>query len=309
MTVRAHPIRQALAVLVLSMVVGVRPAAAAPDVVVSIAPVHSLVAAIMEGVGEPKLLLPARASPHAYTLRPSDARAIATADVIFRVGTDLETFLDKPLAALAAGQAIALIDQPGIRQQELADDGAEDHGHGDHSHARDPHIWLAIANARQIGEIAAIALARADPVNAAAYEANLARLTTRLDVLEDELRSLLAPVRNVPYVVMHDAYSHFEAEYGLRRVAAIALSPERQPGARRLRAIRDLLAAQDVRCVFAEPQFPATLGATVVDGTNSRLTNLDPVGVDIAPGPELYFTLMDKLGRSLAECLRADWPR
>jgi len=305
--IRCAPrLRQIAAILALSLAALARPAAAAPEVVVSIAPVHSLVAAIMEGVGTPKLLVPANASPHVYSLRPSDAQALAAADLVFRVGADLETFLDRPLAALAPGTAIALADAPGISQQRVADDGAEAHDDKHGHHARDPHIWLGIANARRIGEIASAALARVDPANAATYEANRLRLAARLDALNGELRALLAPVKNVPYVVMHDAYSHFEAEFGLRRLAAITLSPERQPGARRLYAIRNLLAAQDVRCVFAEPQFPAALGHTVVDGINARLAILDPVGVDIAPGPELYVTLMKALGRSLAECLSAD---
>lgn len=301
--------RQIATVLALGLVMLARPAAAAPDVVVSIAPVHSLVAAIMEGIGTPKLLVPANASPHVYTLRPSDARALAAADIVFRIGPELEIFLDKPLAALVHGTVVDLMADPGISQQRFADDGAEAHDVDHEGHTRDPHIWLGIANARRIGEISAAALAHIDPANAAAYEANRVRLAARLAALADELHTLLAPVKNVPYVVMHDAYGHFEAEFGLRRVAAIALTPDRQPGAQRLYAIRNLLAAQDVRCVFAEPQFPASLGHTVVDGTNSRLAVLDPVGVDIVPGPELYFTLMKNIGRSLAECLSADWPR
>ncbi len=113
----------------------------------------------------------------------------------------------------------------------------------------------------------------------------------------------MATVQKAPYVVMHEAYNHFEAEFGLRRVAAISLSPEQRPGARRLRAIRDLLAAQDVRCVFAEPQFPKAIADTVVAGTNARLAELDPLGVGIPPGPDLYFELMERLARSLAGCL------
>lgn len=114
---------------------------------------------------------------------------------------------------------------------------------------------------------------------------------------------MLATAQKSPYVVMHDAYSHFEAEFGLRRVAAISLSPERRPGVRRLRAIRDLLAAQDVRCVFAEPQFPSAIADTVVAGTNARLAELDPLGADLPVGPDLYFKLMENLGRSLTGCL------
>ena len=275
------------------------PASAAPKVVVSVAPVHSLVAGVMAGVGEPTLLMPANASPHAFSLRPSAARALARADIVFRVGTNLETFLDKPLAALAReSTVVTLADSPGIIEQPIEADGgtAEDH-------ASDPHIWLSVANARHIAEIAARALSVHDPDNARTYGKNLATLMDRLDGLERNIRDRLRTVRKSPYIVLHDAYRHFEAEFGLQRVAAISLSPERRPGARQLYRIRDLLTAQDVRCVFAEPQFPNAIAATVVAGTNARLAELDPLGAGLAVGPDLYFTLMENLGRSLADCL------
>lgn len=302
----------ALSALALSVTVS--PAAmAAPDVVVSIAPVHSLVAAVMDGVGEPRLLVPPGASPHAFSLRPSDAQALANADLVFRVGPDMETFLDKPLAALASDTVVNLAGRPGITEQRTTDqhDGPDDHdddddhgGHGGHGdHAGDPHIWLSVANARRIAEIAAETLARHDNENAAAYGRNLSALNDRLDGLQNELSNLLAPVRKSPYIVLHDAYRHFEVAFDLAPATAIALSPERQPGARRLREIRDLLVAQDIKCVFAEPQFPNAIAATVVSGTNATLAELDPIGADLTIGPELYFDLMKNLGRSLAGCL------
>ena len=64
-------------------------------------PIHSLAAGVMQGVGTPTLLIKGAASPHSYALRPSDARALARADVVFWIGEGLETLLGKPLAALA----------------------------------------------------------------------------------------------------------------------------------------------------------------------------------------------------------------
>jgi len=80
-------------------------AAAEPMVVASIRPIHSLAAAVMEGVGTPTLLIEGVASPHSYALRPSDARALAQADVVFWIGEGLETLLGKPLADLARARA------------------------------------------------------------------------------------------------------------------------------------------------------------------------------------------------------------
>jgi zinc transport system substrate-binding protein len=281
---------------------------AAPNVVVSIAPVHSLVAGVMAGVGESKLLVPANASPHAFSLRPSNARALARADIVFHVGGGLEPFLDKPLRALVSGAAVTLVLDQGIivRQIEADHDdravSVSEQGHK-HDYTIDPHIWLSLHNARRIATIAAQILSDRDPQNAGAYAANLAVLNSRFDTLQRELTGLLTPVRAVPYVVLHEAYRYLEVDFSLRHVAAITTLPEHRPGARQLHDIRNLLAAQDIRCVFAEPQFPSAITNTVVEGTNARLAKLDPLGVGITPGPDLYFTLMENLARSLAECL------
>lgn len=119
-------------------------AMAAPDVVVSIKPIHSLVAGVMQGVGEPKLIVDGAASPHTYTMKPSNARSIEKADVVFWVGPNLEAFLDKPLDALGQSAiVVSLGDAPGLEKLpfreggpfEAHDDG-EEHGagHDDHAH-------------------------------------------------------------------------------------------------------------------------------------------------------------------------------
>jgi zinc transport system substrate-binding protein len=109
-------------------------ASAAPDVVVSIKPIHSLVASIMKGVGEPSLIVEGAASPHTYTLKPSNARALENAEVVFWVGPGLEAFLDKPLEALPKNaKVVALDDAPGLTKLPFREGGAfEGHDHGDH---------------------------------------------------------------------------------------------------------------------------------------------------------------------------------
>ena len=73
---------------------------AVPKVVVSIKPLHSLVSGVMEGVGEPNLLLEGNASVHVYSMRPSEVSMLQQAELFFWIGPQLETFLEKPLASL-----------------------------------------------------------------------------------------------------------------------------------------------------------------------------------------------------------------
>ncbi len=111
----------------------------APEVVVTIKPVHSLVASVMGDVGAPSLLLKGAASPHSYSLRPSDAKALNRAKLIFWVGEGMETFLVEPLDALS-GQArlVEIAELPEIELLEAREGGAwEVHAHEDHAEHED----------------------------------------------------------------------------------------------------------------------------------------------------------------------------
>ena len=171
--------------------------AASPRVLVSILPIHSLVAGVMEGIGSPELLVRGGASPHATSLRPSDAKVLSRAKLVFWVGEGLETFLIKPIRGLAKNAlVIKLLSAPGVSVAKSA--GGHDHG--------DPHIWLSTPNARAIIDAAVGALIKIDSKNTARYHANAEKLQARLSRLHAEIDQKLAPVRKVPYVVFHDAY-------------------------------------------------------------------------------------------------------
>ncbi len=294
-------------------------AATPPRVVVSIKPIHSLAAGVMAGIGAPTLLIEGGGSPHNYSLRPSDARALAEAQLIVWVGEGLEGFMTRPLAALGSGAKIlTLAETEGVHllpartggTWEPHDDDHEGHGPGaedDHARqSRDLHLWLDPRNAKAIVRLLAAELGRIDPTNREAYGVNEARLLKRLDALDGELRERLTPVHEVPYVVFHDAYQPLEKRYGLNAVGAITLSPDRRPGARRLREIRDTITGLGARCVFSEPQFEPRLIATVTEGTGARPGTLDPLGAELPAGPEAYFDLMRNLVQNLESCLSAD---
>lgn len=298
-----------------------------PSVVVSVKPIHSLVAGVMEGVGEPVLLVRGAASPHGYALRPSQARALSRARLVVWVGPGLETFLVHALETLGReARVLTLAEAPGVRLLEARAGGTwelhrhEEEGearepepqghegagetHAGHDHGNvDPHLWLDPENGRAIVRAVSAALQAVDPGNGAAYAANAARLDARLVTLGGRLEAELAPVREAPYVVFHDAYHYFEARFGLNAVGSVTVSPETPPGARRLAAIRERIETLGARCVFAEPQFKPALVRTVVEGTSARVGTLDPVGAALEPGPALYFELLEGLGDAFTGCM------
>ena len=165
------------------------------------------------------------------------------------------------------------------------------------------HVWLDPRNAAAMARMIAEALIAADPQNTPAYRANAARLDADLAALERTLRERLAPVRERPFVVFHDAYQYFEDRFDVNAVGSITVSPDIQPGAARLRELRQTLAATQARCVFSEPQFEPRLVETVVEGTDARSGILDPLGAALSAGPSQYFQLMEAMAGSLIDCL------
>jgi zinc transport system substrate-binding protein len=295
--------------------------AAEPQVVASIKPVHSLVAGVMQGVGEPLLLVPGGASPHDYSLRPSDARAISQAQLVFWIGPELESFLVKPLDnARSKVRAVALLDAPGVTTLPLREGGAwEAHAHAhaepghppahqhdhhdEHDASHDAHLWLDPVNAIAMVKQIVATLSEADPAHRADYERNGAALTERLDRLNQQLATELEPVKTQPYIVFHDAYQYFERRYGLNGVGSVVLNPEQRSGAKRIAEIQARIRELNVRCVFSEPQFQPALVETVIAGSNARRGVLDPEGAELPAGPDAYFQLLQNLSSALRACL------
>lgn len=316
-------------------------AADKPRIVATILPIHSIVAALAEDAFEVELLVPATASPHGYSMRPSEARRLQNADMVIWVGSDLETFLERPLHRAGSREIISLMDdlqldlrptREGGVWERHHDHGHSDHGHGDHEHGHnghdhghndhghsehddghnghdhdhgdyDAHIWLSPALVRAITEQLADRLMEWDPERAATVEANRDALLERIDDLDARLDEQLDPVRDQAFIVFHDAYQYFEQHYGLNAAGSISIDPSRSPGARRISELRERVADGDVVCLFTEPQFRPALARTVAEGTDTRLGVLDPVGADLEAGPEAWFELMQNMADGFADCL------
>ena len=318
-------------------------------VVTSIKPVHSLVSAVMAGVGEPSLLVKGAGSPHTYALKPSQAQLLQDAELVFWMSHDLEAFLENSIESIATNaKSVPLMEAHGLTKLAFREGGAfdshdhddhddhdehkhdehghedhndhdehkrDEHGHDDHDdhdehkhdehahHWEDPHVWLDPVNAKAMVHEIEEALVEADPSNAAAYEANAEALMSRLDDLVAEIDAELEPVKGRGYVVFHDAYQYFEARFGVSAVGSITVSPEVLPGAERVAELQDKVRDLGATCVFSEPQFEPKLVATVTENTNAGTGVLDPLGASIKDGPDLYFTLIRNMAKSLKNCL------
>jgi len=289
---------------------------AEPKVLATIKPLHALAASVMDGVGSPSLLLRASASPHTYALKPSDAQALQKADLIFWIGPDYEAFMAKSMRSLPkSARVLQMSKLPGVtllatREGGVWEEEAHGHNHG-HNHAHDAkghdeedmHLWLDPINAKAILAAMSEALGRADAPNAARYATNATAAAAEIDALDAELATKLAPLKDKPFIVFHDAYQYYEKRYGLNAVGSITVTPDRVPGPRRLSDLRKKITEQGALCVFSEPQFTSGLVGTVLSGTKARGGVLDPLGAAAPDGPGGYAGLMRGIANGLSNCL------
>jgi zinc transport system substrate-binding protein len=299
------------AVATVAFLMGSSLALAELKVAVSIKPIHSLVASVMEGVGTPSLIVDGSNSPHTYNMKPSDAAMLEQSQVIFWVGHELEAFLEKPIEALGENsKTISLIDAKGIAKLDVREDAnfpAEEEAEGESEHhhhdGADAHIWLDPVNAEAIVLQVAETLSNVDAANASAYKLNAEKTITKLQTLSTSLKATLAPTEGKSFIVFHDAYQYFENRFELKASGAISINPENPPGAKQIATLQKRIQEQKINCVFAEPQFDNKLVNLVLENSSAKAATLDPLGVDIAAGPELYEVLMRNLAQNLATCL------
>lgn len=285
-----------------------------PAVVTDIPPVHALVSQVMGDLGQPVLLLAKGADEHDFQLRPSQAAAVAEADLVVWIGPELTPWLDSALDSRPDGaSALALLDAEGTVTRAYADPGheddhtGEDHAGEDHGHAHDgadPHAWLDPGNGAIWLGLIATELSRLDPANAATYAANARTAVNGIDALDAEIAAILAPVQGKPLVTFHDAYGYFGDHYGLTFAGSIAMGDASSPGAQRLSALRATMEAGEVLCIFPEAQHDESLLTQMAEGTGAKIGGaLDPVGSTIDPGPGAYATLLRDLATTLADCV------
>jgi zinc transport system substrate-binding protein len=279
------------------------------SIVASINTVHALVAGVMGDIGTPHVLLAAPTSAHHFTLKPSQARALQNADIVFWIGPGMEQPLTKALATLAAdAQSVALDDSAGLVLFDFDDDGHDDHGtkdkHDGHGgHGINPHIWLDPFNAQIMLGVIADHLGKADPVNAKAYQAHADAMRQTFAQLQIDIARQLAPFAESEFLVLHDAHIYFERRFGMRAHAAITTEPDVMPTAAKIKKLRRDLESHPIDCIFGEPFLGQKAVRLIAEGSDIRIGQLDPLGSQLPAGASLYADLLKSYAAAFKACL------
>ena len=290
-------------------------------VVTTIKPLHSLISNVMDGVGEPSLIIEGSTSPHSFVLKPSHAKMIEQADIIFWIGEDIETFMEKPLESIAKNakkisfMELTSIEKLKFREENIFDhDDHDDHGHGedkdhdDHGHGHeghhhgefDGHIWLDPANAKEMLHEIAHELADLDPDNASKYESNADQTIKSIDKMIKDIDTNIN--KDAKFIVFHDAYQYFETRFGVMTAGALTLNTDVLPGAKQISEIQEVITERDIKCIFSEPQFNPKIIETIAQDTGIKTGVLDPLGSIFDANKMQYFKLINDLGNKLKDC-------
>lgn len=296
-----------------------------PSVVTDIAPIHSLTAMVMDGVGAPHQLLPQGADPHDFALRPSDAKALGDANLVIWVGASLTPWMADPLETLA-GDAVhlTLLETEGWTKLDFPE-GGHDHGHGDEDHEDDhdddhegehdeehhddhedehagdvdPHAWLSpVAASAWLSHISE-ELSAIDPDNAATYAANAAAAAQDLAALSSEISGQLNAAQIGPYVLPHAALQYFEVQFGVPSAGTVGAYDNATPGPAHIAELKAEM--EDVVCVLHEPTNDKW-AKLLTEGTDAKIAPLDLTGAMQTSGADLYPAMMRDIAANLIDC-------
>jgi len=290
------------------------------NVVTTIKPLHSLISKVMEGLGEPSLIIEGSTSPHSFTLKPSHAKLLEEADLIFWVGEGMETFMEKPLMSIVKdAEVISFMEVNSINklkfreenifeshddhdEEDHDDHDEEDHdSHADHAHGEfDAHIWLDPMNAKEMIHEIAHELSHLDPSNKDKYNKNAESTLLDIDELINNIDQSIN--KDAQFVVFHDAYQYFENRFGITSAGALTLNTDALPGARQILDIQNLIKEKEVKCIFSEPQFNPKIIETIAKDTGIKTGIFDPLGSKLDADKNQYFTLIKNLRDNLKGC-------
>ena len=265
----------------------------------------------------PDLIVDQGASPHEYSLRPSNAASLEASDLVFLISHGLTPWLDDPLDTLAKNaKVIELMDAKGaivlaFREGATFESHSHEHkhdedGHDDDEHATvdvDPHGWLDPYNGKIWLDVIATALSKIDPTNSDIYFANATQGKADIDTAISEIEATLAEFRGTNFIVYHDAYQYFEQRFNVLAAGSISLGDASDPSPARIEEIHKKVEKLGITCVFSEPQFNPELVRTVTDGTSVTTREIDPLGTTFTLGPDFYLDVLRSIAQSMTSCL------
>ncbi|MCP4494455.1 MAG: zinc ABC transporter solute-binding protein [Gammaproteobacteria bacterium] len=292
-------IRSICAVLVVSLVL-LNNSIRAEDrlsVVVSVKPVHSIISGLMEGIGEPTLLIGGKQTPYDFQLNKKQRQKMADASLFIWVGAELEQSLQADVATLPDSvTVIELLSSPDLKilPSRLS------------PNKRDPFFWMDDRNMLILLDHLSSLLITLDPIRSHVYHRNRLNMLKPLLKIDKEYEYGYRGLKAGVGVQYFDTLRYFEQAYALKTLGQVSASPRQQVDAVNLLKLRSTITNKEADCLFLDKGMSAEHVDLLTAGLTVNIAMLDTLGVDLEPGPNLYLQLMEYNTDAIKQCLNAD---
>ena len=274
----------------------------APNVVVSIRPIHSIVSALMEGVSEPRLLLDSNESAHTFHLKPSQLKLLSNADLLITIGDSFESGLSKVIRNIDQNYRLNLSEIKELQIYDFRDHNEIEHDEHD-EHDKDLHLWLDVGNVQIIAEKIKQKLIEINPSNKEQYNTNYLELKSKLNQLEEKIQFQLEPIKSTPFAIYADILQYFEKNFDLNKPVIIAPYHGARLSINRVIKAKNKMKNQKTRCLIYGSENTSKQINVLTEGLDIKAHSVDILGVKLEPGSEQYFDLMKEISNQLASCL------
>jgi ABC-type Zn uptake system ZnuABC Zn-binding protein ZnuA len=250
-------------------------------VVTTVAPITSLAENVAGTKARVIGIVPEGTNSHTFEPAPSDARTLASADIIFVNGLRLEQpTMDLAKANKKDSTEIVQLGDMTVTEADWKFDFSFPKDEGDPN----PHLWPNVPYAMRYAEIIHEKLAALDPDNAAYYDANYAELKTRLQALDDGIKvaSQTVPEANRKLLTYHDSWAYWAETYGFTVVGAIQPSDFSEPSAKDIADLIEQVKREKVPAIFGSEVFPSDALETIADESGAKY--IDDLRDDDLPG-------------------------
>ncbi|MDC9714673.1 MAG: zinc ABC transporter substrate-binding protein [Gammaproteobacteria bacterium] len=291
---------------------------AAPNIVVSIKPIHSIVSSLTQGITEPKLLLKTNQSPeHAY-LKPSQLSLLSHADLAVFIHPIFESGLKKVMGNLNANKKFIIGNMENIyliyNEEHEAHDEHEEHDaheghneheeHDEHQEVVNYHLWLDVNNMQIFAKKLTGKLIEIDPDNQINYTMNLNRLNKELDKLKQDVNQGLSAYKSKVLASYSNTFDYFTSANQLKKSANITSYHGERLSIFKMLKAKKIMKNTQTKCLLATTEVPKKRTNSLIEGLNIHSENIDIIGFNIAQGAGHYFELMHKIANKVAQCLK-----
>ncbi|MEH7118951.1 metal ABC transporter substrate-binding protein [Neobacillus vireti] len=225
-----------------------------------------------------ELLIPNGVEPHDWEPTAKDMAKIQDADVFVYNSQSFELWTDKVLKSINDSNLTVVEASKGIKLMDAVESEEEDeHGHSEHSTAKDPHVWLSPVLAQQEVNTIAKAIELADPKNKDQYQKNAAELNSQLADLDRLYKETVAKAKKKDFVTQHAAFGYLAKQYGLTQIPIAGLSPDVEPTLGKLAELTDLTKKKKVRIIYFEEMTSSKVAETLAKEIGAKTEVLNPL--------------------------------